>query len=386
MEDHIRNGVIAKSLPEDPPSSLDVTFHLFTSTNPNSSDIVGDIQSLRKSNFNSSHPTRIIVHGFCSCHRSQFCIDVRTKLFAHNQLCNVITVDWPGGKSIIDYWAARRRIVPVSKILARFIDFLHFEGDLKLQDLYLIGHSLGAHLAGLAGKQVTTGKVNTIVGLDPALPAFDVSNEHERLAKTDATYVEVIHTNGNKLGIYEPIGHTDFYPNGGYNQPGCSLWWAGASCAHGRSWELYAESIVSKVGFWSTLCSSLDKVCEAGCRSPKAKLKMGGDPIIQSVRGILTVQTKGEAPYAEGKLERDSAEERMNHHKLAPYKYDLMQERSPQKGNSALLDGKSFFIKFPKSFWCALLHKYKFLNALKKCYSARKNVRIVPEPSVSQIR
>lgn len=46
------------------------------------------------------------------------------------------------------------------------------------------------------------------------------------LSKSDADFVDVIHTNGRKtinmgLGLYEPMGHVDFYPNGGKTQPGC---------------------------------------------------------------------------------------------------------------------------------------------------------------------
>ena len=47
-----------------------------------------------------------------------------------------------------------------------------------------------------------------------------------RLDKTDAHYVDVIHSNGESLivgglGVWEPIGHVDFYPNGGRAQSGC---------------------------------------------------------------------------------------------------------------------------------------------------------------------
>lgn len=61
-----------------------------------------------------------------------------------------------------------------------------------------------------------------------------------RLDKTDADYVQVIHTDGDTFGLMEPIGHgkristyggsiaynfiirffsADFYPNGGKQQP-----------------------------------------------------------------------------------------------------------------------------------------------------------------------
>lgn len=47
-----------------------------------------------------------------------------------------------------------------------------------------------------------------------------------RLDQSDANYVDVIHSNGESLivggfGTWEPIGHVDFYPNGGRAQRGC---------------------------------------------------------------------------------------------------------------------------------------------------------------------
>lgn len=62
-----------------------------------------------------------------------------------------------------------------------------------------------------------------VSGLDPVL------NNYERLFKTlpnktklhrsDATYVDVIHTHTRNT---DRIGEADFFANGGYTQPGCS--------------------------------------------------------------------------------------------------------------------------------------------------------------------
>jgi len=67
--------------------------------------------------------------------------------------------------------------------------------------------------------------------MDPADPYFTGTKEEVRLDPTDALFVDVIHTDtghflniilGNGgLGIKEPIGHVDIYPNGGEQQPNC---------------------------------------------------------------------------------------------------------------------------------------------------------------------
>lgn len=66
---------------------------------------------------------------------------------------------------------------------------------------------IGAHLVGLAARKVTSGTVNSIIGLDPASLGFSIHNDRNRLAKTDADYVQIIHTNTKAYGMNEAIGH-----------------------------------------------------------------------------------------------------------------------------------------------------------------------------------
>lgn len=61
-------------------------------------------------------------------------------------------------------------------------------------------------------------------GLDPALPLFITFNKDRRLDKTDAKFVDVLHTDALVEGKAESCGHIDFYMNGGLEQPGC---WGG---------------------------------------------------------------------------------------------------------------------------------------------------------------
>lgn len=68
----------------------------------------------------------------------------------------------------------------------------------KSEDFHLIGFSLGAHVAGFAGKRVQEGAkknmVGRITGLDPANPWFNYDSPKVRLDRSDAKFVDVIHT------------------------------------------------------------------------------------------------------------------------------------------------------------------------------------------------
>ena len=73
--------------------------------------------------------------------------------------------------------------------------------------------------------------------LDPAKPLFDhdMTFEDERVSISDANLVDVIHTNAGRIndgacGLPEPLGHADFYPNGGVYQTGCKDLCTGSFC------------------------------------------------------------------------------------------------------------------------------------------------------------
>lgn len=44
----------------------------------------------------------------------------------------------------------------------------------------------GGHTAGLTGKKVSGGRVQTIIGLDPAGPLFNMNAPNDRIADQDA--------------------------------------------------------------------------------------------------------------------------------------------------------------------------------------------------------
>lgn len=115
--------------------------------------------------------------------------------------------------------------------------------------------------------------------MDPAEPHFAKNQPPVRLDKSAALYVDIIHTDGNSfikggLGIIEPIGHVDYYPNGGSQQPGCDKsvveymelesgsFIKGVrqylGCNHMKSYEYFMESISSNCPFMSISCKSYE--------------------------------------------------------------------------------------------------------------------------------
>ncbi|KAM3956621.1 pancreatic triacylglycerol lipase [Aphomia sociella] len=167
----------------------------------------------------------------------------------------------------------------------------------KSSSIHIVGHSLGSHIASFTGKSFTnlTGhKVGRITALDPAGPCFAQVESELRIRYTDAEYVDVIHTNAGLLGMEEPVGHADYYPNGGSEQPECLL---SISCSHSRAWLLFAESTINPDAFPAVRCDSWTAFQNGSCHK---EISYMGFPSRHGTRGIYYLQTAGESPYSLG--------------------------------------------------------------------------------------
>ncbi|XP_077287749.1 pancreatic lipase-related protein 2-like [Arctopsyche grandis] len=141
-----------------------------------------------------------------------------------------------------------------------------------IRKFYLVGHSLGAHASGFAGKtflKLTGVKLDRITGLDPAGPCFVYEPSNLRLDSTDANFVDIIHTNMYITGLSTQIGHVDFYPDGGSDMAGCFL----ASCSHLRSGYFFAESVYNNK-FLAVKCDNWNTFKSKSC-SNNIKTYMG---------------------------------------------------------------------------------------------------------------
>ncbi|XP_023937353.2 pancreatic triacylglycerol lipase-like [Bicyclus anynana] len=181
---------------------------------------------------------------------------------------NIIMCDWRT-VAIAIYGSAVNGVPNVGRNLGQFLDFLHRVTGASFNNMHLIGFSLGAHVAGNAGRELR-GRVARITGLDPAGPLW--YGNSNRLKSSDAVYVEAIHTDGSAvgLGIGAASADVDFFPNGGSSQPGCFDHF----CNHNRAWQFFAATVTHNhlVG---QLCSSMLQVTTNNCRG--SYLHMGND-------------------------------------------------------------------------------------------------------------
>ncbi|XP_011291126.3 phospholipase A1 VesT1.02 [Musca domestica] len=275
-------------------SSNPVTFYLYTKSNPDKGhEIKATTKSIKASPFNAKHPTRITIHGWTSNSNDYVNSGVR-KAYLKKGDYNIIAIDWARARSV-DYATSVLAVPGVGKKIAALVDFLVKEYDMKLDDLEIIGHSLGAHVAGFTGKNIASGKAHAIIGLDPALPLYSYDKPSKRLSSTDAHYVESIQTNGGKLGFLKPIGKGAFYPNGGKKQPGCGADLTG-SCSHGRSVSYYVEAI-EKDNFATIKCENYEDAVAKKCGSTYSGVRMGAIHNAYMVAGDFYVPVHSEYPY-----------------------------------------------------------------------------------------
>lgn len=168
---------------------LQIAYLYFNSReNPDTEEILlyNNQSSVNKSNFRADKTTVFIIHGWISnrtsavntvltkggraCGKKLYYVHLLCQLcnnycfleaFLQDSDVNVIVVDWCtiAGES---YLTAVAALPAVGRHLGNFIKWLTTLG-VTYDKVHVVGHSLGAHLAGNAGK-VTEGKIKRITG------------------------------------------------------------------------------------------------------------------------------------------------------------------------------------------------------------------------------
>lgn len=170
-------------------------------------------------------PNTEIRPGYISSNWSlfEFIYPTYTAAYFRDGEYNVISVDY--GPLALEpcYLQAVKNLPVVARCTAQLLDTIVERLPFRLRQIHVIGFSLGAQAAGMISNYIKAGRLIRVTGLDPAKPLFVFAKDDHRLSKADATFVDVIHTDVLQRGILQPIGHADFYVNGGIEQPGCKV-------------------------------------------------------------------------------------------------------------------------------------------------------------------
>jgi len=283
----------------------DIHFRLFTRQNPSAGQliVIHNNAQLAASNFNPTLPTRFMIHGWNGGGANSGGGMARAWLDQIN--CNAFGVDWGAGARTPNYILARNRVNVTGHVVGEYIQFLQRNG-LSLSNVVVAGHSLGAHVAGFAGKrvrQLTGAPIHAVVALDPAGPLFSLDDPANRFDSTDATYVESIVTDGGRLGFEHPVGHANFYPNWGTTQPGCPPNDFTGQCSHSIVSTFFGASFNSSHIFGATRCRDLNDIRNRNCVQNGASRRMGGEPVMDGVSPVGSVfflETYPDPPFAQG--------------------------------------------------------------------------------------
>ncbi|XP_075071623.1 pancreatic lipase-related protein 2-like [Mixophyes fleayi] len=316
------------------PEHINTRFLLYTRESNNYFQEVSatELDTISASHFQTTRKSRFIIHGFAGSGERTWLADMCQAMLQVEDV-NCFCVDWKGGSQTL-YTQATNNVRVVGAEVAYFINTLLEKFDYPLSNLHLIGHSLGAHVAGEAGKRRPG--IARITGLDPAQPYFQDTPAEVRLDPSDALFVDAIHTDGSSTianlgyGMSHSVGHLDFYPNGGEQMPGCQKTQVLAhgnideimdvpgdlaACNHLRSYKYYTESILIHDGFigypatsYRAFLGGAGFPCPSGCplmghyadmysgvtsTSQTFYLNTGDVPTFSRWRYKVTVQTAG---------------------------------------------------------------------------------------------
>ncbi|XP_014286809.1 lipase member I [Halyomorpha halys] len=288
-------GMITGALTKTINVSIDknVNFYYYSRNNtdkPILLNISKPIDPLLKENIHK--PFKIVVHGYLHAAKNTMPESMRKEILGFHD-ANVIEVDWSFFSRHPWYFEVAKRTDLIGLCISKLLDTLVKNGA-NPDEMHLIGHSLGAHIAGFAGQNCTT-KIARITGLDPALPGFKDAQPLQRLNPTDAKFVDCIHTSGGSLGFMRPICDVDFYPNGGRNsQPGCYSVDPMGICSHLRAPKYFQESVNPNDKFPMAKCPEIPVKVPVECTYDGVNM---GYYLNSSVKGIYYGVTNRKSPF-----------------------------------------------------------------------------------------
>ena len=142
-----------------------IKFLLWTRSTGNTSQVIQpSAESLHNSSFSLTSPVILLIHGWRS--DGVWFGDFYRAAYLEAGDFNIISVDW-GDLESINYLQAAALTKPVADHTTKLVKIMK---DLGIFDnIHVVGHSLGAHVAGFIGQKVQQmglGTLKRITGLD----------------------------------------------------------------------------------------------------------------------------------------------------------------------------------------------------------------------------
>ncbi|XP_047019676.1 lipase member H-B-like [Helicoverpa zea] len=212
---------------------------------------------------------------------------------------NCCILNWETEASCaLGYACVVNRVETVGDQFGAALVVLLQNGILFVERLILMGHSLGSHVNGGAGRRTAASNytLQRMTGLDPAGPLFNPPSTYRPFSYTDADYTEVVHTDAGGYGIRNSTVSVQFWPN--TDQPNSQNACVGSTdpmCSHNMAWRFAAESITRNGSFVAIYAVSY-----------QSWLSGGGDPnrtlimttfFDQGQRGAHYLRTRATSPY-----------------------------------------------------------------------------------------
>ncbi|EDX02578.1 phospholipase A1 [Drosophila yakuba] len=193
--------------------------------------------------FYKDRPTVLFITGWKSSINNSNSGPV-TKAYRCRNDTNVLVLDAANFIDTLYTWSALNTEA-IGAYLATAL--LRLDTSYVTKRFHLVGHSLGAQIAGSTGRnyrQMSGGQIlHRITGLDPANPCFYDGNDLEGLRSGDARFVDIIHTNPGMLGTSKRAGDADFFVQGRIPfKPGCEEL-DPMSCSHQRAVDYWTETL-----------------------------------------------------------------------------------------------------------------------------------------------
>lgn len=289
--------------PGDP--SLELSYTMYSTGNPQG--VVFDRNSV-PSNFNPAWKTLFVVHGWNNNANAGWMADIKDRLLA-NFDANCVIVGWggPGGAENIQYGESASTTRTVGAETAEVMMNLITNGGGSASLMHCTGHSLGSHVCGHLGRWAAARgmRPDRITGMDPAGPMFASNTNRSVGLYTDcAGLVDIINTDWTSGSTPQPdepalvLGHQNYFPNDGHDQPGCAL----DSCSHSIAHDYFLESIGNDCFIARESCTATNDL-PGSCSACGYDCGLMGYGTSRSIAdGIYRLETVANAPYCIGRI------------------------------------------------------------------------------------